>query len=247
MRWCLLLVSAALGFQRPEFRLRSTTRRADSETAVTSGGFNTAGEPPIEIRGFSLAKATLGVGTLITAASFTEYFGSQGAAGLSSIGFIYGIPILLIGLALQYAELKPVTVEYDGDQESLEAAWELWATPTLQKVRNDVTRHRYGDEAHLDTTVKSLGLVVPGKPYPQLRYLQLAAPEGNLAFSMIFSSPDTPFYDWADESKIPKYETFFGPNVQASVVKVDPEKRLVAIRLVIGDAAAAAAAKSAAE
>lgn len=28
---------------------------------------------------------------------------------------------------------------------------------------------RYGDEAHLDTTVKALGLVLPQKAYPQLK------------------------------------------------------------------------------
>lgn len=42
---------------------------------------------------------------------------------------------------------------------------------TLRAVKSDVTRHRYGDEAHLDTTVKFLGLVLPQSDYPQLQYI----------------------------------------------------------------------------
>lgn len=42
---------------------------------------------------------------------------------------------------------------------------------TLKSIKSDVTRHRYGDEAHLDTTVKFLGLVLPQSDYPQLQYI----------------------------------------------------------------------------
>jgi len=132
---------------------------------------------------------------------------------------------------LQYAELEPVPIEYAGDEATCERLWESEATETLKKIRQDVTRHRYGDEAHLDTTVKALGLVAPAKPYPQLRYLQLKPTDNALQFAMVFQSPDTPFNDWADERRIKKYESFFGPGVTADVVKVDAEKRLVAIVL----------------
>ena len=64
---------------------------------MSPGGFNSAGEAGIEIRGFSLAKACLGVGLTLTAVSFAEYFFQDGGAGLSSLGFIYGIPVTLIG------------------------------------------------------------------------------------------------------------------------------------------------------
>ena len=76
---------------------------------VSPGGFNSAGELGIEIRGFSLAKAVLGVGLFLTVSSFADFFLNDGGGqtGLSSLGFIYGIPVSLIGCALQYAELEP--------------------------------------------------------------------------------------------------------------------------------------------
>ena len=66
---------------------------------VSPGGFNSAGELGIEIRGFSLAKAVLGVGLFLTVSSFADFFLNDGGGqtGLSSLGFIYGIPVTLIG------------------------------------------------------------------------------------------------------------------------------------------------------
>merc|ERR1712157_16549 len=98
--------------------------------------------------------------------------------------------------------------------------------------KQDVTRHRYGDEAHLDTTVKKLGLVVPGKGYPQLQELREERDvNGELAFTMVWQSLDTPYKMWADERRVKKYETFFGPGVGAEVVKIDAEQRIVGICL----------------
>ena len=76
------------------------------------GGINVSGEAPFEIRGFSLANAAALVGLAITVASFFEYFSTTGGAGgLSGIGFVYGIPIALIGLALKvrYYRVRSVT------------------------------------------------------------------------------------------------------------------------------------------
>ena len=75
---------------------------------------------------------------------------SQGSGGLSSLGFIYGIPITLIGFSLQYAELPPAGMQAT---PAAEALFDSKATQTMLDIKSDVTRHRYGDEAHLDTTV----------------------------------------------------------------------------------------------
>lgn len=206
-----------------------------SKAMMMGGGFNAAGEPPIKIKGFSLAKAALAAGTLITAYSFYAFFNSGGGGGtasVSSLGFIYGIPILLGGCALAYAELEPVPVEYDGSEAQLEALFEAKANECMKTIREDVTRHRYGDDAHLDSTTKALGLVEPGRPYPNLLSIKLGDQGGQLSYSLIFCAPETPFGLWNDERRVKKYATFFGPDVDASVIKVDAENRIVAINLV---------------
>merc|ERR1719201_523562 len=203
--------------------------------AMMGGGFNASGEPPIKIKGFSLATAALSVGAAITLYSFFAFFtsgGGGGTASLSSLGFIYGIPIITLGAALAYAELQPVPVTYAGNEEEMEALFEAKANGAMRSIREDVTRHRYGDDAHLDTTTKALGLVEPGRPYPLLLELKLGMTEKDeLCFAMVFQALEAPFSLWADERRVKKYQTFFGPNVDVDVVKVDKDNRVLAIVL----------------
>jgi hypothetical protein len=207
---------------------------------IGGAGVNNAGEPPFEIRGFSLGNLIILAGLVITFASFAEYLGGDSAGeslNISGLGFVYGIPVFLGGAALKYAEIEPVPCY---STPAAEALAESKGTETIKKIKQDVTRHRYGDEAHLDTTVKKLGLVVPGKAYPQLRELREEDEDGELAFTMVWQSFDTPYKMWADERRVKKYETFFGPGVNAEVVKIDAEQRLVGIRLTTGEAKAPA-------
>jgi hypothetical protein len=220
---------------------------------IGGAGLNNAGEPPFEIRGFSLGNSVVALGLLITAASFAEYLGGAVNAdsnGISGLGFIYGIPVFLAGAALKYAEIEPVPLRSSPEADALfygsntNNNENLLSTETMRKIIKDVTRHRYGDEAHLDTTVKKLGLVVPGKAYPQLREVQLAVAQNgvDLEFTLVWQSIDTPYKMWADERRVAKYATFFGPNVDASVIKMDAEQRLVGIRLTTQTAPAVASA-----
>lgn len=207
---------------------------APKSAMIGGAGINNAGEPPFEIRGFSLGNLIVGAGVLVTALSFAEYLGTSGSDGptLSGLGFVYGIPIFLAGAALKYAEIEPVPCYSNPKADAL---FEGKATEIVKKIKQDVTRHRYGDEAHLDTTVKKLGLVVPGKAYPQLKELrQDVTDDGELAFTMVWQSLDTPYKLWADEKRRKRYETFFGPDVGAEVVKIDAEQRMVGIRLTTG-------------
>merc|ERR1719191_2322353 len=208
---------------------------AEGEGAMMGGGFNASGEPPIKIKGFSLATAALSVGAAITLYSFYAFFtsgGGGGTASASSLGFIYGIPVLSLGAALAYAELQPVPVTYAGNEEEMEALFQAKANGAMRSIREDVTRHRYGDDAHLDTTTKALGLVEPGRPYPLLLELKLGMTEKDeLSFAMVFQALEAPFSLWADERRVKKYQTFFGPNVDVDVVKVDKDNRVLAIVL----------------
>lgn len=208
---------------------------APKSAMIGGAGVNNAGEPPFEIRGFSLGNLVVAAGLVVTALSFAEYLGTSGGNDgptLSGLGFVYGIPIFLAGAALKYAEIEPVPCVSNANADDV---FEVKATEIMKKIKQDVTRHRYGDEAHLDTTVKKLGLVVPGKSYPQLQELrQDVTPDGELSFTMVWQSLDTPYKLWAEEKRRKRYETFFGPDVGAEVVKVDAERRMVGIKLTTG-------------
>lgn len=207
-----------------------------SKSAMIGGaGVNNAGEPPFEIRGFSLGNFIIFLGLVVTFASFAEYLNQSASDGLnvSGLGFVYGIPIFLAGSALKYAEIDPVPCF---TAPSADGLFDQKATEIVRKIKQDVTRHRYGDEAHMDTTVKKLGLVIPGKAYPQLRELrEERTPEGELAFTMVWQSLDTPYKMWNDERRVKKYSTFFGTGVYGDCVKIDAEQRLVGIRLTTGE------------
>jgi len=205
-----------------------------TKSAMIGGaGVNNAGEPPFEIRGFSLGNLIVLAGFLVTALSFADYLSSDGdGLSVSGLGFVYGVPIFLAGAALKYAEIDPVPCFSTSQADSI---FDAKATEIIKKVKSDVTRHRYGDEAHLDSAVKTLGLVVSGKAYPQMRELrQEMTEDGELAFTMVWQSLDTPYKMWADEKRIKRYEGFFGPGVGAEVVKIDAEQRLVGIKLTTG-------------
>eukprot|EP01038_Epipyxis_sp_PR26KG_P006481 gene6481-8914_t len=187
---------------------------------------------PFELRGFSLPLVVFSVGFLLTASSFAGFFlndgGSDGA--VSSLGFVYGIPVFLIGLSLWYAEIPPVEVV---SSSSGDLAWEKYANDTFQKVKKDVTRHRYGDDAHLDSTLEALGLKLPQKKFPKLLSLTQESVRDNtqLSLTLTFQSAETPYKIWAEPQRIKKYAKFFGPNLISEVLKVDSDKRIVAIKL----------------
>jgi len=221
--------------RKPLFMADDNDEFQPTKSAMIGGaGVNNAGEPPFEIRGFSLGNLTVLGGAALTIFSIIDYLGSNNADGiqLSGLGFVYGIPIFVAGAALKYAEIDPVPC-YSSD--AADAVFDSKATEIILKVKQDVTRHRYGDEAHLDTAVKKLGLVISGKAYPQMRELrQDVTEDGELSFTMVWQSLDTPYKMWADEKRRLKYEIFFGPNVGAEVVKINSEERLVGIKLTTG-------------
>lgn len=156
---------------------------------------------PFELRGFSLPAVVFTIGILLTSSSFIGFFSTDGGGdgAVSSLGFVYGIPVFLIGLSLWYAEIPPVIIE---TSEAGDRAWENKATETLRKVKLDVTRHRYGDDAHLDSTLETLGLKLQGKKFPKMiRIEQEESSDKELIFTMVFQSLDTPYKIWAEPER----------------------------------------------
>ncbi|KAL3527065.1 hypothetical protein ACH5RR_011721 [Cinchona calisaya] len=103
----------------------------------------------------------------------------------------YGFPLAVIGMALKYAELKPVPCLTHSDAQKLR---ENCATPILKQVRNDVTRYRYGDEQHLDEALKRIfqygqGGGIPRRSAPVLQMIREEVTEdGKYSLILVFEA-----------------------------------------------------------
>ena len=92
-------------------------------------------------------------GGALTVIGATAY--ATGNANLSLPTIFYGIPILLGGLALKSSELPPaLRVTPPNTMKQLREQ----APEELVKLLGDVTRWRYGQKAHLESSLEALKL-----------------------------------------------------------------------------------------
>ncbi|MEA5508551.1 DUF2854 domain-containing protein [Crocosphaera sp. UHCC 0190] len=168
------------------------------------------------LRQLSLARVGLTVGGLLTLMGFVAYATDHPTLNLA--GFFYGVPILLGGLALKAAELKPIPFSQPTPPDVL-ALREQQATSTQNQIRKDVTRYRYGQEAHLDDTLARLGLSPTDEDRPLLVAIREEKFEGNYALILEFNSPFITLETWNDKQE--KIEKFFGPGIYA---KINPQE-----------------------
>ncbi len=179
------------------------------------------------MRKIPLGTVLLVVGAILTLVGFVAY--AQENATLNLVGFFYGVPILLGGLALRAAELAPVPYTQPTSESVL--ALREQATQTQTQVRKDVTRYRYGQEAHLDETLERLGLSPNDTQRPVLSGLHEEQRDGAYTLVLEFHSPFVSFEKW--QEKQPKIENFFGPGITAEVSQQDEEKVAVAMKAVV--------------
>ena len=99
---------------------------------------------------------------------------------------------------------------------------EQQATPTQNQVRSDVTRYRYGQEAHLDEVLERLGLAPTDEERPELIAVREEAVEGAYALVLEFDSQRMPLANWL--AKQAKIEKFFGPSIRAEIVEPKDKK-----------------------
>jgi len=180
------------------------------------------GDEYLSDEGFDISKVSFGsiaapIGITLMVYGFGAYINLLPGADLSSVLLVYGFPISLIGLALKYAELKPVTCK------TSKAAFELrdtQMTDIQKQVREDTTRFRYGDEQHLDEALSRVfkfgrpeGL--PRRQAPTLVGLREEVTDGAYTLVLEFESPRMSQEEW--EKFQPKFQTFFGPGVIATL------------------------------
>jgi hypothetical protein len=170
------------------------------------------------LRRISLAQLGLVVGGIITVIGFVAYFADY--ATLNLAGFFYGIPILLGGLALKAAELKPIPFSQP-TSEAVLALREQQATETQNQVRLDVTRYRYGESAHLIEAIERLGLGASDEDHPTLVSLREQAIDGAYALILEFDSPFVSMEEWKEKQE--KIARFFGPHIRVTVAQTEEE------------------------
>ncbi|KAK4749109.1 hypothetical protein SAY87_026558 [Trapa incisa] len=173
--------------------------------------------------GFSLAKVSfgvigLGVGISLLSYGFGAYFNILPGSEWSALMLTYGFPLAIIGMALKYAELKPVPCLTFSDALALR---EACATPILKQVRNDVTRFRYGDEQHLDEALKRIFMYgraggIPRGSAPVLQAIrEEVIGEGKYCLVLVFEAKYLQLSDFEDRQA--KFASFFGPGISTEI------------------------------
>ena len=120
---------------------------------------------------------------------------------LSLPTIFYGIPILLGGLALKSSELPPAEL--------------LPADPAvlpLRKLVKDVTRWRYGQKAHLESSLEALKLWDEDAPPQLLNVLELAV-DGGYGLALRFRTEGVPYGRWQEKQE--RLGRFFAKGLQA--------------------------------
>ena len=135
---------------------------------------------------------------------------ATGNPNLSLPTIFYGIPILLGGLALKSSELPPASL-IEGDAEAI-ALRQQPASSTLRKLVKDVTRWRYGQKAHLESSLEALKLWDEENP-PQLISVSEQAVTGRYAVTLRFQAAGVPYARW--QEKQDRLGRFFDKGLQA--------------------------------
>ncbi|ABX08431.1 DUF2854 domain-containing protein [Prochlorococcus marinus] len=160
-------------------------------------------------KNFSPATIISIVGGVLAVIGLISYFSN--AANLSVPTFFYGVPILLIGLALKSSELSPAKCKNSSSEFK---ALKEKLPKEIQDLVNDVTRFRYGQRVHLESSLQVLKLWNEAKP-PQLQEIELLERGNGYGIQMKFKFNGVPITKWEDKKD--RLGRFFAKNLNANI------------------------------
>lgn len=196
--------------------------RAEGSTS----GSSPAGSPQyIEDQALRIERISFGsiltpIGLTLLVYGFGAFFQLLPGGDVSSLMLIYGFPISVLGFALSYAQLKPVPCRTTAEAAAIR---ETQATDIQNQVREDVTRFRYGDEQHLEEALGRIfrfgqGGGVPRRLSPVLVGIREEVRNGSYTLVLEFETKKDQFTDEMWETRLDKFQSFFGPGITAEMV-----------------------------
>lgn len=167
-------------------------------------------------------QAFLSPGSLVTVAgAVLTVIGSiayvTDSPNISLAGVFYGVPILLGGLALKSSELPPA--ERLTPAAQLRDLRQRPESEPLRRLLADVTRWRYGQKAHLESSLEALKLWDEESP-PQLVAIEELDQGGAYALRLTIDCHGVPFERWQDRRE--RLGRFFGPGLAADLHQTAP-------------------------
>jgi hypothetical protein len=158
-------------------------------------------------------------GALLTVIGSIAYLDDN--ANLSLPTIFYGIPILLGGLALKSSELPPAQRLTPPDQ--LRHLREEPGSEPLRKLLADVTRWRYGQKAHLESSLEALKLWDEEAP-PQLLAIEELDRDG-YGLRLLFERNAVSLERWQERQE--RLGRFFGPGLRAELAEDGPARLIL--------------------
>jgi hypothetical protein len=161
-------------------------------------------------------------GAALTVIGSIAYLGDN--ANLSLPTIFYGIPILLGGLALKSSELPPA--RRLTPPSSLRSLRDQSESEPLRKLLADVTRWRYGQKAHLESSLEALKLWDEDQP-PRLDTVEELDCDGAYGLRLGFATEGVPLERWRERQE--RLGRFFGPGLRAELSSEAPGQLLLSL------------------
>ncbi len=158
---------------------------------------------------FSPANLVTVAGAVLTVIGGYAYV--TGAANLSVPTLFYGFPIFLAGLALKTTELPPAKRILKASSLTIPKEKR---SPELTKLVGDVTRWKYGQNAHLESSLKVLNLWDDANPPQLIEIEDMETYEGH-GVRLRFEMKGVSFDRWQEKQE--RLGRFFAKGLEAKL------------------------------